>query len=232
MKTSKKNKILFILFAALLFALTGCKIDFSGKITISDIIELASKQGNISSTNGSIKLQMASIQSCEEEKDKIASQLRQFFLNFEPKSCDNFQMESYLTGSIKIPLLSSSTGWERNTSSVFALRVKYSKKIGGIDLDLLSNQGQFRKLSSHIGNNFFKQLDLKESVLTLEIENDQNSHRLLLISDAFINDDPFIGEEAFQVSRRETVKIGLSDVRREHLSRFGWAPVLSLVTGI
>ncbi len=227
-------KSIKFLISGLLFVivLSGCKIDFTGKIFLSDIARLASTPGKELTTTGIIKLQMASVPSCEEEKENISAQLNQFFLEFVPKSCENFKMESFLTGSIKIPLLSSITGWEKKTPSVFALRVQYSKKIGGIDLDLLLNQGQFRKLSSHLGNNFFKQLDLKESALTLEIENDQGSPRLLLASDIFLNDDPLLGEEAFQIAARETAKIGLSDVRREHLSRFGWAPVLSLVTGI
>ncbi|PIQ98927.1 MAG: hypothetical protein COV66_13600 [Nitrospinae bacterium CG11_big_fil_rev_8_21_14_0_20_45_15] len=227
-----KNKIVFTFSLLFLLMLSACKIDFTGKISLSDMAQLASNPGQELTTTGSIKLQMASVSACEEDKENISAQLNQFFLEFEPKTCENIQMESYLTGTIKIPVLSSNIGWERKTASVFALRVQYSKKIGGIDLDLLLNQGQFKKLSSHLGNNFFKQLDLKESALTLEIINDQQGPRLLLASDVFLNDDPVIGEEAFQIDVRETAKVGLSDVKREHLSRFGWSPVLSLVTGI
>ncbi|QPJ65603.1 MAG: hypothetical protein G3M78_09440 [Candidatus Nitrohelix vancouverensis] len=222
----------FSLLTLLLLTAAGCKMNLTGNVFLSDLYKVPNQAGKELLTSGVLRLEMASATACEQERSNLASTMNHYFINFKPMSCESLGMENFLIASIDLPLTGDRDQWTKNSWSVFALQAQRSQKIGGIEVSLLLNQGQFKKLSKTVAQKYFDQMDLNASQLSVKIHNDQSVRNLLLVSGVFVNGEPIVEEDAINISPREQMEIDLSDVQRDHLSSYGWTPVFSLITGI
>ncbi len=219
-----------ILVAAFFLLLTGCKLDFTANLNIGDLNLVAlSKQENLSSS-GTIKFEVGSIGNCGDESVFFTSLLKKHFLDFKILPCEQVGMESYFVADIKIPILYSHIDWPEKTNSMLALQAYPSKKIGGVEVELLLNQDRFRRINKAVEKKYFQKFEM--SRIAIELTNDQMNYQDVLVSDVFVNDIPVVELKAFGLSPGKNLMLELSDVKQEFFSLYNRVPMFSLVLSI
>ena len=219
-----------ILFAVLFLFLTGCKLDFTANLNIGDLNRVAlSKQEGLTSS-GTIKFEVGSMANCGDESGFFTSVLEKHFLDFKILPCEQVGMESYFVASIKVPILFSHIDWPTKTNSLIALQAHPSKKIGGVDVELLLNQARFRRINKAVEKKYFQKFEL--SRIAIELKNDQVNYQDVLVSDVFVNDLPVVELKAFGLSPGKNLLLELSDVKQEYFSLYNHVPLFSLVLSI
>lgn len=215
---------------ALVFLMAGCKLDFTANLSIGDLnrVALSKQEGLVSS--GTIKFEVGSMANCGDESGFFTSVLEKHFLDFKILPCEQVGMESYFVASIKIPILFSHIDWPEKTNSLIALQAYPSKKIGGVDVELLLNQARFRRINKAVEKKFFQKFEL--SRIGVELKNDQVNYQDVLVSDVFVNDLPVVELKAFGLSPGKTLQVELSDVKQEFFSLYNRVAMFSLVLSI
>ncbi len=219
-----------ILVVALAFLLTGCKLDFNTNINIGDLNRVAlSKQEGLASS-GTIKFEVGSMANCGDESGFFTSVLEKHFLDFKILPCEQVGLESYFVASIKIPILYSHIDWPEKTSSLIALQAYPSKKIGGVEVELLLNQARFRRINKAVEAKYFQKFEL--SRIGIELKNDQVNYQDVLVSDVFVNDLPVVELKAFGLGPGKSLQLELSDVKQEFFSLYNRVTMFRLVLSI
>ncbi|PIQ95457.1 MAG: hypothetical protein COV67_14830 [Nitrospinae bacterium CG11_big_fil_rev_8_21_14_0_20_56_8] len=221
-----------LILLSIAFWMAGCKINVSGDVIIGDLMNVAFGHKETILTPGTLRLEMSSLDTCQNERANLGASLERFFINFTPKTCEQSGMETYLLATIDIPVTASRDAWKMKTRSTFGILSKISDQIGGIEVEMLLHQGLFKELSKTIESKYFQKLDFSGSRLNLTLKNDQRALQVVLIADAFVNGDPVTVQKSIPIDPMNRLDIEISDVRREHLSRMGWVPMFSLVMGI
>lgn len=218
------------LIAVIIFLLSGCKLDLSADLNIGDLHRVAlSKQNGIAS-DGTIKFEVGSVASCGDENDFFTSILEKHFLDFEILPCEQVGMETYFVAAIKIPILFTHIDWPQKTNSLIALNAVPSKKIGGIDVELLLNQARFRRINKAVESKYFQKFEL--SRIGIELKNDQVTYQDVLASDIFVDSIPVVGLKAFGLSPGKGLTLELSDVKEEFFSLYNRVSLFSLILSI
>ena len=216
------------LIVIILFTLMGCKLDFTSHLNLGDLNQVAlSKKEGLTST-GTIKFLVGA--NCGEKNGSLTSILEKHFLEFEILPCEQTGMESYFVASIKIPILFSHVDWPQKTNSLIALQAYPSRKIGGVEVNLLLNQSRFRRINKEVEKKYFQKFEL--SRIAIELINDQVSYQNVLVSDAFVNDLPVVDLKAFGLGPGKRLLLELSDVKKEYFSLFNRVTMFSLVMSI
>lgn len=81
---------------------------------------------------------------------------------------------------------------------MISLQAYPSKKIGGVDVELLLNQARFRRINKAVEEKYFQKFEL--SRIAIELKNDQVNYQDVLVSDVFVDDLPVVELKAFGLS--------------------------------
>ncbi|MEK9630124.1 MAG: hypothetical protein VW455_14025 [Nitrospinota bacterium] len=226
MLVSKK----YFLVAAIFLLLSGCKLDFTANIDLGDLNSVALSQREGLSSSGTIKFEVGSMANCGEDNAFFTSILEQHFLDFKILPCEQVGMETYFVAGIKIPILYSHIDWPERTHSLIALQAYPSRKIGGVDVELLLNQARFRRINKAVEKKYFQKFEL--SRIAINLKNDQVSYQDVLVSDVFVNDQPVVELKAFGLSPGKGLQVELSDVKQEFFSLHNRVKMFSLILSI
>ena len=96
------NKFLLLILTILL--LNSCKVNLDGDVYIGDIIDVA-ETGEKLFNPMDISFEMASVDSCEEDKDKLSLILNKYFSNFIAKECYSEDFNAFLKTGFDIPVI-------------------------------------------------------------------------------------------------------------------------------
>lgn len=219
-----------IVVVTILLFLMGCKLDFSTNINIGDLNQVAlSKKHDVVSA-GTIKFEVGSMANCGDDNDFFTSVLEKHFLEFKILPCEQIGMETYFVAGVKIPILHSHIDWPAKTNSLIVLQAYPSKKIGGVEVELLLNQARFRRINKSVEAKYFQKFEL--SRIGIELKNDQIAYQSVLASDVFVDDLPVVGLKAFGLSPGKSLILELSNVKQEFLSLYNRVSMFSLVLSI
>ena len=214
------------------FSLSGCKLDLSSNIKVSDLNRVALSQEARVTGIGTIKLEVGSFDHCQNESQFFASVLESHFQNFKIHPCEQAGMESYFVAGFQIPILPSGKDWPENTNSLIVITASRSKQIGGVDVDLLLNQARFRMINNAIEAKYFQKFDFSRSRISIRLDNDQVTYHDVLASDVFADGLPVVELQAFGLKPGANLKLELSDVQREFFSLYSRVPLFKLVLSI
>lgn len=216
----------------MVLALSGCKLDLSSKINIGDLSRVALSQESGHTGQGTIKLEVGSLEHCKNERQFFSSVLGRHFDGFKVRPCEQLGMETYFVAGFQIPILKSGKDWPEKNNSLIALTAIRSNQMGAVDVDLLLNQARFRMINKAIESKYFQKFDFTRSRIVLQIENDQLIYQDVLVSDVFANGRPIVGLKAFGLKPGASLEIELSDVQREFFSLYNKVSLFKLVLSI
>ena len=213
-------------------SLSACKLDLSSKINIGDLNRVALSQEGGVTDRGTIKLEVGSMDHCQNESRFFASVLESHFQGFNILPCEQVGLESYFVAGFQIPILHSARDWPEKSNSLIAIKAVRSSQIGGVDVDLLLNPARFRTINKAIETKYFQKFDFARSRIAILLENDQLTYHDVLASDVFAYGRPIVGLKAFGLKPGAHLKIELSDVQREFFSLYSHVPLFKLILSI
>ncbi len=178
-------------------SLSACKLDLSSKINIGDLNRVALSQEGGVTDRGTIKLEVGSMDHCQNESWFFASVLESHFQGFNILPCEQVGLESYFVAGFQIPILHSARDWPEKSNSLIAIKAVRSSQIGGVDVDLLLNPARFRTINKAIEAKYFQKFDFARSRIAIRLKNDQLTYHDVLASDVFANGLPVVGLKAF-----------------------------------
>ena len=213
-------------------SLSACKLDLSSKINIGDLNRVALSQEGGVTDRGTIKLEVGSMDHCQNESWFFASVLESHFQGFNILPCEQVGLESYFVAGFQIPILHSARDWPEKSNSLIAIKAVRSSQIGGVDVDLLLNPARFRTINKAIEAKYFQKFDFARSRIAILLENDQLTYHDVLASDVFTDGRPIVGLKAFGLKPGAHLKIEPSDVQREFFSLYSHVPLFKLILSI
>ena len=178
-------------------SLSACKLDLSSKINIGDLNRVALSQEGGVTGRGTIKLEVGSMDHCQNESRFFASVLESHFQGFNILPCEQVGLESYFVAGFQISILHSARDWPEKSNSLIAIKAVRSSQIGGVDVDLLLNPTRFRTINKAIEAKYFQKFDFARSRIAIRLKNDQLTYHDVLASDVFANGLPVVGLKAF-----------------------------------
>ena len=155
-------------------SLSACKLDLSSKINIGDLNRVALSQEGGVTGRGAIKLEVGSMDHCQNESRFFASVLESHFQGFNILPCEQVGLESYFVAGFQIPILHSARDWPEKSNSLIAIKAARSSQIGGVDVDLLLNPARFRTINKAIEAKYFQKFDFARSRIAIRLKNDHD----------------------------------------------------------
>ena len=223
----------YLVFSLLwILSLSACKLDLSSRINVGDLNRVALSQESGVVGRGTIKLEVGSMDHCQNESQFFASVLESHFQGFKILPCEQMGMESYFVAGFQIPILPSGKDWPEKINSLIVIKATRSSQIGGVDVDLLLNPARFRTINKAIEAKYFQKFDFARSRIAILLENDQLTYHDVLASDVFAYGRPIVGLKAFGLKPGTHLKIELSDVQREFFSLYSHVPLFKLILSI
>ena len=201
-------------------SLIACKLDLSSKINIGDLNRVALSQEGGVTDRGTIKLEVGSMDHCQNESWFFASVLESHFQGFNILPCEQVGLESYFVAGFQILILHSARDWPEKSNSLIAIKAVRSSQIVGVDVDLLLNPARFKTINKAIEAKYFQKFDFARSRIAILLENDQLTYHDVLASDVFADGRPIVGLKTFGLKPGAHLKIEFSDVQREFFSRY------------
>ena len=223
----------YLVFSLLwILSLSACKLDLSSRINVGDLNRVALSQESGVVGRGTIKLEVGSMDHCQNESQFFASVLESHFRGFKILPCEQMGMESYFVAGFQIPILPSGKDWPEKNNSLIVIKAACSSQIGGVDVDLLLNPARFRTINKAIEAKYFQKFDFARSRIAIRLKNNQLTYHDVLASDVFANGLPVVGLKAFGLKLGTHLKIELSDVQREFFSLYSHVPLFKLILSI
>ena len=227
-----KMKRYLVFSLLLILSLSACKLDLSSNINIGDLNRVALSQEGGVTGGGTIKLEVGSMDHCQNESQFFASALENHFQDFKIRPCEQVGMETYFVAGFQIPILHSAKDWPEKSNSMIAIIATRSSQIGVVEVELLLNQARFRTINKAIEAKYFQKFDFSRSRIGVRLKNDQVTYHDVLASDVFADGLPVVGLKAFGLKPGAHLRVELSDVQREFFSLYSRVPLFKLILSI
>ncbi len=218
-------KKIFIFFFAVIF-LQGCKINFTGDLFTSDLIELANtKESKIFTLPMEIEYQVST---CE-ETDEVNRIISTYFVDYKNTGCsvgDDFM--SYAKAQASVPVVNNYEIFNNSNNSLIGFVSYLSEDTKYIYVDATINSDLYESLTNYVYNETFQELSLTESNLTIRLNNDLNS-ATIYVQPSFVNGDPVVFLKDYLLERRQLIIIRASNVNTSFLEKELWTPLFQIL---
>ena len=216
----KKSLIFFIL---ILF-LSGCKIDFTGDLYTSDLIDLANTTEN---KQFNLPMEVAyQVSDCE--SDESSRMISTYFIEFQNTGCavgEDFM--SYATAQVSVPVVNKYDIFNNSNDSLIGFVSYLSEDKTLIYVDAVTSAELFESLKNYVYNETFQELSLADSNLVIRLNNDLNK-ATIEVPPSFVNNEPIVFSTEYSMERRDLLIIQSSDVNSSFLENNLWTPLFML----
>ena len=196
-----------LIIIASLFFLCGCKIDFTGDLYTSDLINLAnSKEEKIFNLPMEIAYQVTS---CE-GTDSVNRIISTYFIEYNNTGCDiGEDFMSYAKAQVTVPVVNSYDIFNNSGDSLIGFVSYLSEDNKYVYVDATINSTLYESLKDYVYNETLQELSLIESNLSIRLNNDLNSKKLPTAAFDYSNGSPKITKPAQKLgkSNREMRKL-------------------------
>ena len=218
----------FLTLISLIFILTGCKIDFTGDLYTSDLIDLANTTEN---KQFNLPMEVAyQVSDCE--SDESSRMISTYFIEFQNTGCavgEDFM--SYATAQVSVPVVNKYDIFNNSNDSLigFVSYLSEDKKV--VYVDAVTNAELFESLKNYVYNETFQELSLADSNLVIRLNNDLNK-ATIEVPPSFVNNEPIVFSTEYIMGRRELLIIQSSDVNSSFLENNLWTPLFILKNNV
>ena len=220
----KKSLTLIIL----ILILTGCKIDFTGDLYTSDLIDLAN-----TSENKQFNLPMeVAYQVSDCESDESSRMISTYFIEFQNTGCavgEDFM--SYATAQVSVPVVNKYDIFNNSNDSLIGFVSYLSEDKTLVYVDAVTSAELFESLKNYVYNETFQELSLADSNLVIRLNNDLDN-ATIEVPPSFVNNEPIVFSTEYIMERRELLIIQSSDVNSSFLENNLWTPLFILKNNI
>tara|TARA_Y100001960_G_C14675239_1_gene828148 strand:+ start:142 stop:819 length:678 start_codon:yes stop_codon:yes gene_type:complete len=211
-----------ITLISILFLLSGCKIDFTGDLYTSDLIELAN-----SSENKQFNLPMEiayQVSDCN-DFDEINRMISTYFIKFKNTGCDvGEDFMSYAKAQVSVPAVNNYDIFDNSNDSLIGFVAYLSEDNAYVYVDSTINSELYESLKNYVYNETFQELTLTESNIVIRLNNDLNSV-IIEVPPSFVNNEPIVFSTEYTMERRDLLIIQSSNVNSSFLEKNLWTPL-------
>ena len=208
----------------LILILGGCKIDFTGDLYTSDLIDLANTTEN---KQFNLPMEVAyQVSDCE--SDESSRMLSTYFIEFQNTGCavgEDFM--SYATAQVSVPVVNKYDIFNNSNDSLIGFVSYLSEDKTVVYVDAVTNAELFESLKNYVYNETFQELSLADSNLVIRLNNDLNK-ATIEVPPSFVNNEPIVFSTEYIMERRELLIIQSSDVNSSFLENNLWTPLFIL----
>ena len=218
-----------LIIIASLFFLCGCKIDFTGDLYTSDLINLAnSKEEKIFNLPMEIAYQVTS---CE-GTDSVNRIISTYFIEYNNTGCDiGEDFMSYAKAQVTVPVVNSYDIFNNSGDSLIGFVTYLSEDNKYVYVDATINSTLYESLKDYVYNEALQELSLTESNLSIRLNNDLNSVTVQ-VQPSFVNSKPIVFATEYVLDRRELMIIEASNVNSAYLEQNLWTPLFLLINSV
>ena len=218
----KRNSAPIFAITIVCLAIAGCKMNVEAELYSSDLRQVVSGTEGLT-TSATLALPIASVDECEDSTSKIRAIMAGVVDDFTPKGCERQEMESFLMAEIQIPLVGSDTAWSTSNSLLGILGNE--EENGSIRAFARLNVDKFSILKQRVRDEFFQDLELRESKFVIILNNDERGDITFSAQGVFVNGNPMpiISNQNHELKRRHRADIRLSNVAMAYLEKNGIA---------
>ena len=212
----------------LLLILGGCKIDFTGDLYTSDLIDLANTTEN---KQFSLPMEVAyQVSDCE--SDESSRMISTYFIEFQNTGCavgEDFM--SYATAQVSVPVVNKYDIFNNSNDSLIGFVSYLSEDKTLVYVDAVTSAELFESLKNYVYNETFQELSLADSNLVIRLNNDLNK-ATIEVPPSFVNNEPIVFSTEYIMERRELLIIQSSDVNSSFLENNLWTPLFILKNNV
>ena len=216
----KKTSILI----GLILILTGCKIDFTGDLYTSDLIDLANTTEN---KQFNLPMEVAyQVSDCE--SDESSRMISTYFIEFKNTGCEiGEDFMSYATAQVSVPVVNNYDIFNNANDSLIGFVSYLSEDKTLVYVDAVTSAELFESLKNYVYNETFQELSLADSNLVIRLNNDLNN-ATIEVPPSFVNNEPIVFSTEYIMERRDLLIIQSSDVNSSFLENNLWTPLFML----
>ena len=216
----KKTLILIVL----ILILTGCKIDFTGDLYTSDLIDLANTTEN---KQFNLPMEVAyQVSDCE--SDESSRMISTYFIEFKNTGCEiGEDFMSYATAQVSVPVVNNYDIFNNSNDSLIGFVSYLSEDKTLVYVDAVTSAELFESLKNYVYNETFQELSLADSNLVIRLNNDLNK-ATIEVPPSFVNNEPIVFSTEYIMERRDLLIIQSSDVNSSFLENNLWTPLFML----
>ena len=208
----------------LLLILGGCKIDFTGDLYTSDLIDLANTTEN---KQFSLPMEVAyQVSDCE--SDESSRMISTYFVEFKNTGCEiGEDFMSYATAQVSVPVVNNYDIFNNSNDSLIGFVSYLSEDKTLVYVDAVTSGELFESLKNYVYNETFQELSLADSNLIIRLNNDLNK-ATIEVPPSFVNNEPIVFSTEYIMERRDLLIIQSSDVNSSFLENNLWTPLFML----
>tara|TARA_B100000029_G_scaffold508698_1_gene596216 strand:- start:529 stop:1209 length:681 start_codon:yes stop_codon:yes gene_type:complete len=216
--------IKFLIVIILITFLSGCKIDFTGDLYTSDLIDLANTE---ESKQFNLPMEVAyQVSDCE--TDEASRMISTYFFEFKNTGCavgEDFM--SYATAQVTVPVVNNYDIFNNANNSLIGFVAYLSKDKNWVYVDATISADLYESLKNYVYNETFQELSLTDSNLVIRLNNDLNS-AVIEVPPSFVNNEPIVFSTEYTMERRDLLIIQASNVNSSFLENNLWTPLFLL----
>ena len=218
----------FLTLISLIFILTGCKIDFTGDLYTSDLIDLANTTEN---KQFNLPMEVAyQVSDCE--SDESSRMISTYFIEFKNTGCEiGEDFMSYATAQVSVPVVNKYDIFNNANDSLIGFVSYLSEDKTVVYVDAVTSAELFESLKNYVYNETFQELSLADSNLVIRLNNDLNK-ATIEVPPSFVNNEPIVFSTEYILERRELLIIQSSNVNSSFLENNLWTPLFILKNNI
>ena len=208
----------------LILILGGCKIDFTGDLYTSDLIDLANTTEN---KQFNLPMEVAyQVSDCE--SDESSRMISTYFIEFKNTGCEiGEDFMSYATAQVSVPVVNNYDIFNNANDSLIGFVSYLSEDKTLVYVDAVTSAELFESLKNYVYNETFQELSLADSNLVIRLNNDLNK-AIIEIPPSFVNNEPIVFSTEYIMERRDLLIIQSSDVNSSFLENNLWTPLFML----
>ena len=221
-----KKKILILI--GLILILTGCKIDFTGDLYTSDLIDLANTTEN---KQFNLPMEVAyQVSDCE--SDESSRMISTYFIEFKNTGCSvGEDFMSYAAAQVSVPVVNNYDIFNNANDSLIGFVSYLSEDKQLVYVDAVTSAELFESLKNYVYNETFQELSLADSNLVIRLNNDLNK-ATIEVPPSFVNNEPIVFSTEYFMERRELLIIQSSNVNSSFLENNLWTPLFILKNNV
>ena len=214
----------FLTLISLISILTGCKIDFTGDLYTSDLIDLANTTEN---KQFNLPMEVAyQVSDCE--SDESSRMISTYFIEFKNTGCEiGEDFMSYATAQVSVPVVNNYDIFNNSNDSLIGFVSYLSEDKTLVYVDAVTSAELFESLKNYVYNETFQELSLADSNLVIRLNNDLNK-ATIEVPPSFVNNEPIVFSTEYIMERRDLLIIQSSDVNSSFLENNLWTPLFML----
>ena len=214
----------FLTLISLISILTGCKIDFTGDLYTSDLIDLANTTEN---KQFNLPMEVAyQVSDCE--SDESSRMISTYFVEFQNTGCEiGEDFMSYATAQVSVPVVNNYDIFNNSNDSLIGFVSYLSEDKTLVYVDAVTSGELFESLKNYVYNETFQELSLADSNLVIRLNNDLNK-ATIEVPPSFVNNEPIVFSTEYIMERRDLLIIQSSDVNSSFLENNLWTPLFML----